>query len=169
MAPLHWAAQLGHLELVTLLLERGASVNATTVVRCCVCVRLWLSLVSIFMLTPIQQCVSTPLYYAAQSGHVAVVALLLDRGAEIDATPWVRACARAHAWPAHAPVPRARCMPPCAEPPARAQSWTALMEAIQAGHVEVATLLLARGADKDFTTYVCAQGQPATARAWPAY
>ena len=37
MTPLHWAGQLGDLELVTLLLERGAKIDITTFVRCCVC------------------------------------------------------------------------------------------------------------------------------------
>jgi ankyrin repeat protein/serine/threonine protein kinase len=59
--PLHYATQIGHVEIVKLLLERGANPNAKN------------------------NDGSTPLHIAAQKGHVEIVKLLLERGANPNA------------------------------------------------------------------------------------
>lgn len=59
--PLAWAAQAGHVEVVTELLARGAPVNAKSRDQ------------------------STPLYFASGNGHTEIVTILLAAGEEIDA------------------------------------------------------------------------------------
>jgi ankyrin repeat protein len=59
--PLHWAAESGHLEVVALLLEKGANVNAQN------------------------QHGETPLHRAAWDGHLEVVRLLLAKGTNVEA------------------------------------------------------------------------------------
>ncbi|KAJ5169200.1 uncharacterized protein N7482_004794 [Penicillium canariense] len=57
-APLHYAAEIGHIEIVKLLLDKGADPNINEV-----------------------HSGRTPLYYAAEKGYNEVVKLLLDKGA----------------------------------------------------------------------------------------
>ena len=59
-APLHWAAQGGHVEIVEFLIERGAVVDSQNVAD------------------------ETPLHYAAALGHNEVVKLLIEKGASLD-------------------------------------------------------------------------------------
>lgn len=56
MTPLHYAAKYGHAEVVELLIQHRAQVNALDGVGC------------------------TPLHYAALNGHKDVVRILLERG-----------------------------------------------------------------------------------------
>nr|CAG4636933.1 EOG090X04G6 [Ceriodaphnia reticulata] len=59
-SPLHWAAKEGHLNLVTLLIQRGARVNATNMGD------------------------DTPLHLATAHGHRDIVSLLLKNKADIN-------------------------------------------------------------------------------------
>ena len=59
-APLHWAAQGGHLEVVKLLLARGGAVNELNIQK------------------------ETPLVYAAEGGHLKVAELLIAKGADVN-------------------------------------------------------------------------------------
>ncbi|CAK9115057.1 unnamed protein product [Durusdinium trenchii] len=94
--PMFLAAERGHLEVVRLLLEAGADLNAAT------------------------QCGHTVLMFAAQNGHPDVVRVLLEAGAD---------------------------------PKAATQDWaTALMFAAQNGHPDVVRLLLEAGADPNAAT-----------------
>ncbi len=63
MTALHWAAQLGHVEVLGALLDAGAGVNSTTRIGS-----------------------YTPLHMASGQAHNAVVARLLASGADVDAT-----------------------------------------------------------------------------------
>ncbi|KDN62992.1 hypothetical protein CSUB01_10458 [Colletotrichum sublineola] len=58
--PLLWAVRNGRLEVVRMLLDRGADVNSRTDSR------------------------QTPLFRAARNGHLEVVQMLLDRGADVN-------------------------------------------------------------------------------------
>jgi ankyrin repeat protein len=60
-APLHFAAEYGHVEVVKILLEKGANIGAQN------------------------QNGYTPLHFAAEYGHVEVVKILLEKGANIEA------------------------------------------------------------------------------------
>ena len=58
--PLHLAATGGHIEIVRLLLEKGADINARDIK-------------------------GTPLHWAASRGHLEVVRWLVENGADINA------------------------------------------------------------------------------------
>jgi len=97
---LHLAAAAGDLEQVRSLIGSGANVNLT------------------------DRDDATPVYLAARNGHAAVVEVLLDAGAYIDAAR------------------TANTIP----------DFTPLYEAAKHGHSDVAELLLARGADPNVET-----------------
>jgi hypothetical protein len=59
--PLHWAAWNGHIEIVRLLLQNGAEVNAK------------------------DRWDRTPLHFAAYHGHVDILHLLVENGADLEA------------------------------------------------------------------------------------
>ena len=100
------AAAQGHKEIVQLLISKGAEANAADKVRwggemslclCCLvlvvqdsyffCVRVLTSTThTLFFL----QYGRTVLTFAAASGHKEIVELLIDRGAEVNATDGVR-------------------------------------------------------------------------------
>ncbi len=63
-APLHWAAEYGHLEMIQCLLQHRADVNPKTS--------------SEFIIKEFR----TPLYFAADKGHLATAKALLDAGAD---------------------------------------------------------------------------------------
>jgi RNA polymerase sigma factor (sigma-70 family) len=91
--PLHLAAHYGHLDVVRMLLDHGADIEAVS-----------------------QNAIAnTPLSAAAWGDHRDIVAALLDHGAQVDAP---------NAW-----------------------GSTALRRAVDAGREELARLLLSRGAD----------------------
>jgi ankyrin repeat protein len=92
---LHRASSMGHLELVKLLIDGGADIDAAF------------------------SDAGTPLHFAAEEGHQAVVALLLERGANVNAVRYAGCTA----------------------------GWTPLHSAAGAGHEEVARILLKGGAD----------------------
>ena len=88
----HSCSNKGHVEIVTLLLQRGADINKVD-----------------------RRCGWTALTYAAEEGQLEIVTLLVERGADVNA--------------------------------ADEDEWTALMRAAGKGHEEIVTLLLERGAD----------------------
>ncbi|RDW75101.1 hypothetical protein BP6252_06243 [Coleophoma cylindrospora] len=93
--PLHWASHNGHINIVKLLLEKGADVNAADKDSC------------------------SPLYWASQDGQIDVVKLLLEKGASINT--------------------------------AEHTGWTPLHRASEDGHVDVVKLLLEMGANINAT------------------
>ena len=129
-SPLHMAAEKGQTNLVKVLLDWGANINATDAN--------WQG--------------GTALPRAARQGHIEVVKLLLDRGAAIDATTnngWA-----AHHWAAHGghiEVVKVMLDRGAAIDARAGDGWTALHQAARDGHIEVVKVLLDRGAAIDAT------------------
>jgi ankyrin repeat protein len=96
---LHLAAMNGHLEIVKLLLEHGADVNAKTK----------------------EGYGYTALHSAASNGHLEIVKLLLEHGADVNAKT-------------------------------KYGGYTALHSATMNGHLEIVKLLLEHGADVNAKT-----------------
>jgi len=121
--PLHRAAYNNHPEIVRLLLDRGAEVNA------------------------VSGSGSTPLHGAAYGGYTETAELLLTAGAEIDPanrygfTPLLSACAAGRFEAARLLLDKG------ADLSARAQGgWTTLLYAAQSGDSSLVRLLLDKGA-----------------------
>ncbi|RDW85731.1 hypothetical protein BP5796_04056 [Coleophoma crateriformis] len=89
--PLHLASEDGHINIVKLLVEKGADINAADMNG------------------------RTLLYRASENGHIDVVKLLLEKGADVNATD--------------------------------KNGWTPLCTASQHRHIDVVKLLLEMGAD----------------------
>eukprot|EP00009_Paramoeba_aestuarina_P017922 CAMPEP_0201528256 /NCGR_PEP_ID=MMETSP0161_2-20130828/37783_1 /ASSEMBLY_ACC=CAM_ASM_000251 /TAXON_ID=180227 /ORGANISM="Neoparamoeba aestuarina, Strain SoJaBio B1-5/56/2" /LENGTH=331 /DNA_ID=CAMNT_0047929457 /DNA_START=215 /DNA_END=1206 /DNA_ORIENTATION=+ len=122
--PLHCAAEGGHIELVKILLSKGADINAktkfgTTPLHCAA----WQGdskMVSVLLahganLRLENTYGEVPFHCAAREGKVSVVDLLLRQGANIDGTDWF--------------------------------GGTALSKAAERGHLSVVESLLLQGAD----------------------
>lgn len=127
---LHRASQGGSADLVELLLNAGASIDARTRFR-----------------TPMHGR-ETPLILAARFGHDDVAKLLLDRHADVDLLDANHRSALSHASAAgHAALARRLVGFGSAVDPVDDADRTPLHWAIQGGHVEVAMDLIDAGAD----------------------
>lgn len=123
MTPLHWAALGGHAEIVRELLAAGASVDQLDAWE------------------------ATPLWKAALMGHREVVHLLLQHGAN-PRMKYIRAVLAEAAGRGHAQVVR-MLLDKGVDPNAPSGSLTPLVSALTHRRVEIAKLLLARGAHSD--------------------
>ena len=131
---LGWAAANGHREVVQLLLEKGANIEAA------------------------QSAGATSLYAAAGAGHLEVVKMLLDKGANIEAAQSAGARAAGvtslyvAAWAGHLEVvklllEKGANIEAAQNAGARAAGATSLYVAAECGHLEVVELLLEKGAN----------------------
>ena len=88
---LHRAAENGHAAVAAVLLANGANVNATSdICRCCAGYYnwsgVWVASVNLGSRhRAAQEANRSPLHLAAREGHIDVVKVLLDRGADINA------------------------------------------------------------------------------------
>lgn len=127
---LHRAAEVGHVALVELLLDHGASIDARTRFR-----------------TPMHGR-ATALILAAAQGHDAVTKLLLDRHAAIDLLDANHQSALGFAAEkGHVAIVTRLVGSGCAVDPVDDQGRTPLHWAIEGGHVNAALMLIDAGAD----------------------
>jgi ankyrin repeat protein len=129
--PLVLAAEHGHLRVASLLIERGANINAHTG---------WMN--------------RTALHCAAQRGHEDVVAFLLSKGAHTNVrsyngvTPLLRACDYGHLCVVKMLV---QCMGAQGLDDEDSDGWTALHYAAYSVHEGMVRCLLLAGADPTIT------------------
>jgi len=123
--PLHLACFKGNIEMVKLLLEKGADINAKS------------------------RTGMTPVYLAATKGNYKIVLLLADKGANINIpannsewTPLMRACSKGYFKTAEVLVKYG------ADINAKSKAgWTPLHGAAEQGHLKIVELLVNAGAD----------------------
>ena len=124
--PMFSAAALGYLEVVRMLLEAGADMNAENQDR------------------------STALMFAAHNGHLEVVQVLLEAGADKNAAKQDGATALMFAaHNGHLEVVQVLLEAGADKNAAKQDGATALMLAAEDGHLEVVQVLLEAGADKN--------------------
>ena len=134
MTALHWAAELGGVELAQMLIHAGASVGSVTRLGA-----------------------YTPLHLASRSGHALVVETLLDAGADATAVTTSGGATPLHFGAASGSAKVvAALLSHNAIIDARESAWsqTPLMFAAAYNRVEVIDTLLARGADIAITSLV---------------
>jgi ankyrin repeat protein len=97
---------------------------------------------------------STPLIYAAKYGHLDVVRVLLDGGAEVDRADSIRSTALHHAaFRGHLEVCRELLERGATVDPVNSWKDTPLHCAARGGHLSVVKLLVERGADVSLQNY----------------
>ncbi len=116
---LHEAAGNGHIEIVKLLLEKGADVNIR------------------------ENCGATPLHRAAHGGHTKVMKILLQNGA--DTFQRGTGCGTPLEWAAR--KGQLKAIEILLDHGADVNYETPLHAAVETGHVEIVDYLVARGAD----------------------
>ncbi len=153
--PLSVAAQEGHVEVVKLLLEKGAAIDAKTNYRRAPAstAAFYTNPATVKVLAvkgTVEAIGATPLYIAAGEGRLAVVELLLDKGAAIEAkaedgcTPLSTA-----AFNGHVDVVKLLLDRGAAVEGKHKDSVTPLAMAAQQGHIGVVRLLIEKGAVVD--------------------
>jgi len=126
--PLHAASNIGHVEVVSLLLQHNVDVHAK-VTSCCD----W-----------------TSLHFASTSGHAKIALLLLEHGAKIDALSNVnRTPLRFASENGHLEVVRLLLSNGADVHIRDTSGETAFKKATENQHVEIAQLLLEHGAEKE--------------------
>ncbi|KAJ7340646.1 hypothetical protein DFH08DRAFT_874942 [Mycena albidolilacea] len=119
---LHYAAEKGHKDIVSLLVQRGADVSGRGV-------RKW-----------------TPLHFAAKNGHEFIVNFLLQERSDVNATVeegWT--ALHAAAQDGHAGIVRLLCEKGGNVNATVEEGWTALHAAAQDGHAGIVRLLCEKG------------------------
>jgi uncharacterized protein YerC len=160
--PLHIAALNGRLEVVRLLLGKGVNKEAVSKVGCAPAFRAeehapdlaWP--LDLSPLTTLQDG-WTPLHFAALSGHLEVIRLLLQKGAKKEAADEVgvgtvgrRQCHQQHSYPFTIPSSLSVYSPLYNHSTLTflQDGWTPLHISAWKGHLEVVGLLLSKGANK---------------------
>ncbi|MBD0392011.1 ankyrin repeat domain-containing protein [Wolbachia endosymbiont of Pentalonia nigronervosa] len=123
---LHYAAENGHKEVVEILLNNNAEINAKTTDKGL-----------------------TPLHVAAQNGHLDVVNALLDKGADFNAKTIDKGLTPLHSATLNGYLDVVKALlDKGADFNAKAKDgWTSLHVAAQNGHLDVVKALLDKGAD----------------------
>jgi ankyrin repeat protein len=140
MTALHWAAELGGVELAEILIFAGANIEAVTRVG-----------------------EYTPLHVASEAGNAAVAAALLKAGANVGATTTLGSTSLHYAAMAGSAETIAVLLEHGADANARESAWgqTPLMYAASKNRVEALTALLEGGADPALTSKVMSFGRRA--------
>jgi ankyrin repeat protein len=153
--PLSMAAQEGHLDVVKLLVEKGASIDAKANYRGAPpsTAAFYADPATVKVLAvkgPLQTVGATPVYIAAKEGHLDVVNLLLEDGAalegkaENDRTPLAAAAVNGHADVVKLLLANGAVIDAKDD-----TGVTPLAAAAQQGHLDVVLLLLEKGAAVD--------------------
>ena len=127
----HLAAENGHLEVVRLLIEKGADATAEDDDK------------------------STPLHYAAENGHLEVVRLLIEKGADATAANVYKSTPLhfGGAENGHLEVVRLLIEKGADATAEEGDKTTPLHYAAESGHLEVVRLLIEKGADATAENY----------------
>ena len=128
LTPLHLASLTGQIEVVRLLIDRGANVNSGTTDK------------------------STPLHQAAHCGYTDIAELLIDHGADVNGSEegsWTPMRSPLHmaVFSGHVETTRLLLKRGANTETRQGNRWTALHVALHQGHVDVAAVLLEHGAD----------------------